>query len=201
MSMPMEEIRSRGEALVAQLRAWSRENGGVCLPYLRRLAAAPRPFLLHTDLRRTFEEELERDPALAQTPLALVVPRLQEAAVDGHRIAFALRPQIGEWLHLLGDAEQGYFEPIDDREYLRFKESVVLGRPADLWAPTFELTPFLRELPRMSETRSIGRGAAFLNRTLSSRLFGARSDGDRRLLEFLRLHQARGQQQIGRAHV
>jgi len=190
----LNEIQGRAEAMVAELRQWSRERPAHGRPYLRRLVASGRPFLLHTDLRRALDQELERDPELGGSPLARMVAHAQEAATDGRRIAFALRPRIGEWRHVGGDADQGYLDALAPEDYLRFKESLVLGRSADPFAPTFDLTPFLRELPIMSEARSIGRGAAFLNRTLSGRLFRANGQGDRRLLEFLRLHHAMGEQ-------
>ena len=46
----------------------------------------------------------------------------------------------------------------------------------------------------MKEARSIGQGVRFLNRHLSSRLFQELGKGDRRLLEFLRIHKYRGMQ-------
>ncbi len=190
----MEEIRSRAEMLMNDLRTWSREKGARATPFLRRLAGAPRPFLLHTDLRRALAEEVEHHPDFADTPLARMIAHAQEAATDGRRVVFAVRPRIGEWLHVEGQADSGYIEPLDVESFLRFKEGLILGRAGDPFLPAFDLTPFLREMPRMTEARSIGRGAEFLSRTLSSRLFRANGDGDRRLLEFLRLHHADGQQ-------
>jgi sucrose synthase len=189
-----EPIRSRGDALLDELRAWS--HGGVdrAVPFFRRLVAVGRPFLTRNDFRTALAEELERDGALAASPLARAVPRLQEGATDGHRLFFALRPRAGEWLYASGDLDNGFLEPTDAATYLKLKESLVLSRPPDEWTPTFDLSPFARELPRMSEARSIGRGAEFLNRTLSNRLFRADGEGLKRLLEFLRLHQASGQQ-------
>jgi len=192
--MTEAEIRGRGEALIAELRDWSREHAEQSSPYLRRLAAVPSRFLMPTDLRREFETERQRHPALADSPLAQLVTWSQEAASDGHRVVFALRPRIGEWRHVEADIDQGYFEAIDGRDFLAFKERLVLGRAPDTFAPTFDLTPFRRELPRMSEARSIGRGATFLNRTLSVRLFRSNGEGHQRLLEFLRLHHAMGRQ-------
>jgi len=192
--MSHEEIRSRGDALIAELRGWSREHAEQTAPYLRHLAAAERRFLMPTDLQRAFAVERERHPSLAETPLARLVTAAQEAATDSHRIVFALRPRIGDWRFVEADVDNGFLEPISDRDFLVFKERLVLGRAPDTFSPTFDLLPFRRELPRMSEARSIGRGAAFLNRTLSSRLFRANGEGNRRLLEFLRLHQAMGRQ-------
>lgn len=190
----MEPIRSRGEALLDDWRTWSRERVDRTVPFFRRLVAIGRPFLLRNDLRAAMAEEVARDPALAGSPLERAIERAQEAATDGHRLLFALRPRAGEWRHAQGDVDNGFVEPVSAGRYLEFKEALVLGRPADPWAPVFDLGPFERELPRMTEARSIGRGAEFLNRTLSNRLFRADGEGVRRLLEFLRLHHASGQQ-------
>lgn len=192
--MSTEAIRSRGQALLDELRRWSRDEPGRAVPFLRRIAAAGRPVLLRTELAAALAEEAARDPRVAGSPLERCVALVQEAATDGHRVLLALRPRIGEWLHLQGEIDNGYFDPVTAEAYLLFKEGLVLGRPGDPWAPVFDITPFAHELPRPGETRWIGRGAEFLNRTLSNRLFQANGEGNLRLLEFLRLHQAGGRQ-------
>ncbi len=192
--MTIEEIRTRGQALIHDLRTWSRDEPGLAIPLLRRLAGVGRPVLLQTELAEAMALEAERDPRLAGSPLERAVALAQEAATDGKRVLFALRPRIGQWLHVQADVENGFVDPALVENYLIFKEGLVLGRPGSTWTPTFDLSPFARELPRPTEARWIGRGAEFLNRTLSSRLFQASGEGDRRLLEFLRLHQAMGQQ-------
>jgi sucrose synthase len=189
------DIRSRSQTLVDELRDWSRRQPGFAVPFLRRLAAVGRPVLLRTDLRQALDEQLASDAQLAGTPLERAVPLAQEAAVGDGRVVFALRPALGDWQHVAGELESGYLDSVSPSEYLLFKERLVPGgRTASEWSPTFDMSPFRRELPRPAEARWIGRGAEFLNRTLSGRLFAANGDGDRRLLEFLRLHQARGRQ-------
>lgn len=192
--MTTEEIRSRGQALVDALRSWSRDESGPAIGFLHRLVAVGRPVLLRTELEEAFDAEVAREPRLANTPLERAVALAQEAATDGHRVLLALRPRIGQWLHVQGDLDNGFLDPLPVASYLVFKEGLVLGRPGSPWTPAFDLSPFARELPRPTETRWIGRGAEYLNRTLSGRLFRANGDGARRLLEFLRLHQAMGQQ-------
>lgn len=188
-----ETIQTRGQALIQELRIASRDQPGLAIPLLRRLAAVGRPVLLQTELADALAAESEREPRLAGSSLARALALAQEAATDGKRVLFALRPRIGQWLHVEADVENGYVDPVPAEGYLVFKEGLVLGRPGSPWSPVFDLAPFARELPRPSETRWIGRGAEFLNRTLSSRLFAGNGEGNRRLLEFLRLHQALGQ--------
>jgi len=191
---PRTPIRSRGRALVDELVRWSRKTPEEATALLRRLASSERPFLLRTELSAALADAVAARPKLAKTPLTRMLGQAQEAATDGRWVAFALRPRVGEWLYVAGGRDDGEFRPLTAEEYLAVKERLVLGREPDAWTPTFDLSPFARELPRMSESRSIGRGAEFLNRTLSSRLFEANGDGPERLLEFLRLHSANGQQ-------
>ena len=146
-------------------------------------------------LLEALERCCEEDGApLAGTPLARLFATAQEAARSEAIVQLAVRPRIGQWEYLAGVAETGAIEPVPVEEYLAFQEAVALERPADPWMPTLDLAPFHGEFPRMSEARSIGRGAEFLNRTLSSRL--ARDDGRamERLFEFLRLHSVDGRQ-------
>jgi len=189
-----ETIRTRGQALIDDLRSWSRAEAGLAIPLLRRFAAVGRPVLLQTEIGDALAAELEQEPRLAGSPLERALTLAQEAATDGSRIQFALRPRIGQWLHVGADVENGFVDPVTAEDYLVFKEGLVLGHAGSIWTPVFDLSPFARELPRPSETRWIGRGAEFLNRTLSGRLFAGNGEGNRRLLEFLRLHQALGRQ-------
>lgn len=192
--MSERTIRTRGQALLDEVRLWSRDEPGQVIPFLRQVAAADRQVLLRSDLAAALVASQGESSPLADTPLARCVALAQEAATDGHRVLLALRPRIGEWLYIQGGVDDGYIDPVSTETYLMFKEGLVLGRGGSPWAPVFDVTAFARELPRPHETRWIGRGAEFLNRTLSSRLFQARGEGLGRLLEFLRLHQAGGRQ-------
>jgi sucrose synthase len=56
------------------------------------------------------------------------------------------------------------------------------------------MDPFYRDFPKLKEARSIGNGMQFLNRRLASQLVQDMEKGSRSLLDFLRMHQARGLQ-------
>ena len=62
------------------------------------------------------------------------------------------------------------------------------------WALELDLSPFTRDLFKVEEAESIGRGIEFLNRRLSSRLFEEKGEGHETLLRFLRLHRYRDRQ-------
>ncbi|HHQ41011.1 MAG TPA: sucrose synthase, partial [Chromatiales bacterium] len=163
---------------------------------LRRYIALGRPFLLRSDLWDEFRRFCESDPlgrGLCDTVLAEAVSRAQEAAIDAPWVCLAIRMRIGRWRYLRFHVEAMEHEEISVSDFLAFKERLVDG-PRDEWVLEVDLGPFNREFPRLREARSIGRGVEFLNRRLSSQLFDELGKGDRRLLEFLRVHQCQGRQ-------
>lgn len=172
---------------------FSRRHAGAVYPILHHLAASDRPFLLRTDLIAALDHCCAENQQLRGSPVDRLFRSAQEAAGNGAIVQLALRPRVGRWEYARCIVETGAIDPIAVEDYLGFKESLILGAPADPWAPTFDMGAFTREFPRMTETRSIGRGAEFLNRTLSSRLASSPTQLDE-LVEFLRLHSVDGQQ-------
>ena len=163
---------------------------------LRRYLGADQPFLLQSDLWDAFEAAAQDEDsrALATTsPMRRFIRSAQEAVIDAPFVCFALRPRIAEWVYLRVEGDALEAESISASEYLQSKERVI-GRGPDSWLLEVDLAPFNRDFPKPKEPRSIGRGVEFLNRNLSSRLFVNIDKGDRRLLEFLQVHQYRGTQ-------
>ncbi len=165
---------------------------------LRHYLGLERPFLLHSDLVDEFNKicEQEEHASMLDSAMARAISVAQEAVVTAPWIYVVLRPSIGRWNYVRFNADLNEAEEIGVGEFLTFKESVAggSGHGADPWALEVDLGPFNREFPRMREARSIGRGAEFLNRQLSSSLFRDVEKGERQLLEFLRLHQYDGMQ-------
>jgi sucrose synthase len=164
---------------------------------LNRYFATDRRFLLRSDVVEGFEGFLsdEAGRTLADSPLAEVVQQAQEAALDPPWLAVAIRPEIGRWRYLRVHAETLQIDEISASQYLRFKEDLVNGGgPSESWPLEIDLGPFGRDLPRLKESRSIGRGLEFLNRRLASRLLVESELGSERLLRFLSLHTCDGQQ-------
>jgi sucrose synthase len=163
---------------------------------LRRYAAFGRPFLLRSELWDEFSAFCrDHDFAgLLDSELANVLHATQEAAVGQPWFYFATRRYVARWRHFRIHTESLQVEDVSVSEYLQFKEHLVDGSTADGWTLEFDIGPFNREFPKLQEARSIGRGVEFLNRRLSSNLFQALGKGDPRLLDFLCVHQSRGQQ-------
>ncbi|MGD2112462.1 MAG: sucrose synthase, partial [Gammaproteobacteria bacterium] len=118
----------------------------------------------------------------------------QEAAVDPAWVYLALRLRVGVWGYLRIHIDTMTPGEVPVSEFLRFKEGLVNGRQDDDWVLEIDLEPFSREFPKMREVHSIGRGVEYLNRRLSSRLFEELGKGDKRLLDFLSVHNYREQQ-------
>ena len=163
---------------------------------LRRYAALGRPYLLRSELWDEFSGFCSDNDfvALLDSPLADTIRITQEAAVGSPWIYYVTRRYVARSRHFRIHAETLHMESVSVSEYLQFKEHLVNGGSVDPWALEFDIGPFNRDFPKLQETRSIGRGVEFLNRRLSSQLFQALGSGDRRLLDFLRVHQVQGQQ-------
>ncbi len=166
---------------------------------LRRVLGLDKVFLLHSDLWDTFQAFCDARPdasRLCDSPLAKAIRATQEATIEGPWIYFAVRPRVARWHYLRFHIETVQFSEISVDEYLQQKERAVLGAATsdDRHVLEIDLGPFGREFPKLKESRSIGRGVEFLNRSLASRLFQELGKGDRRLLKFLQVHQYEGSQ-------
>ncbi|ADE16950.1 sucrose synthase [Nitrosococcus halophilus Nc 4] len=164
---------------------------------LRRYLALQKPFLLRSDLIDEFDnfcDEKEVGSVLRNSPLAAMIQAVQEAAVDPEWIYLSIRPGIASWEYYRIHAEVIQIETVTISQFLEFKARLVLGPQQDEpWPLKVDMGPFNREFPRLSETRSIGRGMDFLNRHLSSQLFKELETGGQCLLNFLSVHHCRGQ--------
>ncbi len=181
------------------------EHREVFYPLLRRYLACGKDFLLHSDLVDGYRAYLEEHPdaaPLREAAVADFIHHAQEAILDAPWIHIALRPRIGHWDYLRFHVELMRLERLPASDYLAHKERKVLGPGADGRIPLeIDFGPFNRDFPRLREARSIGRGVEFLNRNLAGRLFVGRGRGDRRLLEFLRLHQVQGRPLMLARHI
>ncbi len=182
--------------MIDALRQFLDRHREAFYPLLRRYLASGKDFLLHSDLVDGLHAYLDERPdgnGLAASPMGAFIRHTQEAVLDAPWIHFALRPRIGRWHYLRFHVEFMRFDEIPVADYLAQKERKLEGAAVDRRIPLeIDFGPFNREFPRLREPRSIGRGVEFLNRALAGRLFVGRGRGDRRLLEFLRLHQADG---------
>ncbi len=181
--------------MVVQLQAYLQQHRNLAHQMLHGLQALDQPFMLRSELHDAFEAVCKEDgdDGLHASPFETVIEHAQEAAQDQAWIYMALRLRIARWCYLRIHLETMVLEVIDVSDYLAFKEHLVGGGQPE-WTLEIDLEPFSREFYKLQEADSIGRGVEFLNRRLSSKLFEDLGKGDRRLLDFLRVHQYRDQQ-------
>ena len=162
---------------------------------LRHYLALERRFLLRSDLWDEFALFFKNDPEVLESFLACLIVYSQEVALEAPWVYVAVRERVGKWVYIQFHLDTVEFQQVDVSQFLFFKERLVLGKDqARELTLELDLGPFNRDFPKLKESRSIGRGVEFLNRHLSSRLFASIDKGDKRLLDFLRVHQFKGQQ-------
>jgi sucrose synthase len=126
-----------------------------------------------------------------ESPLAQAISKCQEATLVYPWFCLEVRPRVAHWHYFRFHLESLDVEEISITEFLKFKESLVGIKSGD-WDLEIDLGPFERDFPKMTQTRSIGRGVEYLNRRLSGRLSNDLAKGDELLFSFLRLHSYRG---------
>ena len=156
-----------------------------------------KKFLLKSEISDLFKSFIaeEENSALGGTRMPIIISQIQEAALSSPWIYFALRSRVAKWQYLRIHEESVHVEEVSVSDYFMFKESLVIGHgSASDWVTEIDFGPFNRDLPRMHEQKSIGRGVEFMNRVLSSQLFQKIEKGGMELVDFLRVHQYKGMQ-------
>lgn len=160
---------------------------------LRQLCCAQKQYMTRPTLNHIFEHfaHTEKGAVLKESPIAEVISMSEEGVViDENVCLLAARFGVDDWRYLRFEMEEVTVQELELEEFLEYKELVVESsqRRGD-WALELDMKPFERGFPRMKELKSIGQGVAFLNRYLSSSVFG---QNGKRLFNFLKLHEYRG---------
>ncbi|KAI3433440.1 hypothetical protein D9Q98_003254 [Chlorella vulgaris] len=159
------------------------------------------PHIIQDELCAVCEECC--NPALRSGELSAMLKTVQEAVVIAPRIAFALRPTMGEWYHIRINVEDMSVEEISASHYLAFKEKLVPADASELldrhgydpFVLELDLKPFASHQPKITLQSHIGNGVSFLNKTLSAKLFSpaANAEGSQLMLDFLREFKHNGE--------
>jgi len=180
------------EKTLAQFVEENRDRIGV---FIARLFERGKPLILRSEIWDEFVSFCGENgyADLLDSLFAETVNATQEAVIDHPWIYLAVRPRVARWVYWRLNAEDFRVERVSVPLFLEVKERLVNSH-CDDFALEIDLGPFGRGFPRLKESRSIGRGVEFLNRKLSSELFQDLGKGDKRLLNFLRVHQCGGKQ-------
>ncbi|MEJ2539130.1 MAG: sucrose synthase [Gemmatimonadota bacterium] len=164
--------------------------------FLRHLREDGQPFLTHSEVQRVWRDYEASRPSDGgpEAGLPLLVRHTQEAVFHDTQVVLAVRERVARWRYLQIHAEEMRARELDVSEFLGIKERVASGtvERGERYALELDLEPFERGFPKMHRAASIGRGVEFLNRHLSSRLFGGGGRGLQRLVDFLREHRVQG---------
>jgi len=160
---------------------------------LRHICNSQREHLNRAELNQMFAKfaETKLGSRLKDSLIAEIISKSEEGLVKDCRICLlAVRFGIEDWHYLQLDSSDLSVCELDVETFLDHKETVVENhRERGEWVLELDMQPFERGFPRMKETRSIGHGVAFLNRYLSSSVFG---QNGKRLFNFLKLHEYKG---------
>jgi sucrose synthase len=182
---------------VHELKEHLRSHRERLYPLLHALCQRRRPVLLRHEVQDEIRRwhESEEGQVLAGTAVGRWLYGIQEVVVAPSVATLAVRRAVADWLYVQIHVEEMQARELSVSEYLAVKEDVVReGERVETPPLEIDLTPFERGFPKLSRPGSIGRGVQFLNRYLSSRIFGPNgADGAERLLDFLRVHEVRGQ--------
>lgn len=73
------------------------------------------------------------NPGLKHGELAAMLKTVQEAVVVPPRVAFALRPTMGEWYYMRISVDDMRVEEMTAAHYLAFKEKLVPAEEGEAW--------------------------------------------------------------------
>lgn len=173
------------------------KNRAAIFSLFRNYMRLNKTFMLHSDIWYEFQQFLNTDKgkSLKNTPIEKFVFNTQVAIFESPWVYLHVRDGIADSMYYKFHLDNVSIDEVPVTEYLKFEERTIDNQTeSNPWLLEIDLTPFNRGFPRMKETKSIGRGVEFLNRYLSNKLFSDFEKGDKRLLDFLRLHQYQGQQ-------
>ncbi len=179
--------------LIETLIEFVGENKDKVSMLLDRYHESHRTLFIHSDLWDDFElfcADIAADELLV-SPLADIISKTQAAAMAHPLFCMEVRSGVADTHYLRFHLDDVTVEEISTVEFLKFKEEIV-GCHDMGWSLEIDLSPFERDFPKMTQTRSIGRGVEFLNRRLSGRLSHGLDKGDELILSFLRLHSYQG---------
>ncbi len=185
---------SQGIYMFDQLRLFCTDNREQITGLFERFMRLDKMFLLKSEIWDEFTLYCQehKQQRLLKSPMAIALSKTQEISVDGEWLYMAIRPRVARWHYLRYCYQDGAITEVDVAEFMAFKEKLIQGKYVEQILE-FDLAPFERDFPKMTQSRSIGHGVEFLNRIFSSRLSSALTGGDELILSFLRVHGYNGQ--------
>ena len=170
------------------------EERAILYDFLRRIRETGKQFFLQSDIQNHLEACEGSENLPDSSPVIEVLRNGMSAVFRDPWLTIHYRPSIGKWRFGRFHADDLMCERIGVDEFMQFCEGAV--NKTDLppeWGIEFNAEPFLKDVPLLKDKKQIGRGVEYLNKTLANRLFVDTEKRAQTLLDFLRVHQHRGQ--------
>jgi sucrose synthase len=162
------------------------------------LRASEKRYLLRNEILTAFSDycrDYEKSERFYNSSrLSKLIYYVQEIILDNESLCIIIRPRIAiqEAYRLSEDLS---VEPISVEELLDLRDRLVNRyHPQEGDILEIDFQPFYDYSPSIRDPKNIGKGVAFLNRYLSSKLFQDPSQWQDALFNFLRLHRYNGYQ-------
>lgn len=162
------------------------------------LRTSEKRYLLRNEILTAFADycrDYEKSEQFyTSSRLGKLIYYVQEIILDNESLCLIIRPRIAiqEAYRLLEDMT---LERISTEELLDLRDRIVNRyHPQEGDVLEIDFQPFYDYSPAIRDPKNIGKGVAFLNRYLSSKLFQDPNQWQDALFNFLRLHSYDGQQ-------
>nr|WP_250644941.1 hypothetical protein [Thermostichus lividus] len=164
--------------------------------FVRILQLGEKRYLLRNEILAAFDEYCREqgkpNTPMTQSRLGKLIFFTQEIIVDNESLCWIIRPRIAqqEVYRLLEDLT---IVPMSVPELLDLRDRFV-NRYHPNEGDVFEIDvqPFYDYSPTIRDSKNIGKGVAFLNRYLSSKLFQDPRQWQQNLFNFLQVHRYNG---------
>lgn len=162
------------------------------------LRQSEKKYLLRNEILNTFHDYCKQqenyEHLYHNSYLSKLVDFTQEIILDSESLCLVIRPQIAtqQAYRLLDDFT---VESVSIQELLDLRDRLVNRyHPQEGGVLKIDFQPFYDYSPVIRDPKNIGKGVAFLNRYLSSKLFYDRRQWQDALFNFLHLHHYKGHQ-------
>lgn len=188
--------RAMPELLESVLRA---EDAAELRQFVAELYAGEKRYLLRNDILSAYKTYCEKHGSSVDSPrfesLNSLLVHTQEIILEEDSLCAVVRPRIA-WTDIYRLQRHDLsFRRMSARELLDIRDRIAGGHhPEDGTPLAIDFKPFYDYAPVIRDAKYIGKGAQFLNRYLSSKLFSDFEAWHTAIFRFLSLHTYSGQQ-------
>ena len=158
------------------------------LNFIHFLANDEKKLLILGDIKRIYENFINRTGLKNGNDLDIVIQFLQEALTAENFVYIDVREVIGSPLFYRINLEESLIDPITIKEYLVAREHFIDPHHLNNIL-TLNFEPFYKSASKVRDVNTIGKGVEYLNRFLSSQMFNNLNKWQELLFNFAKLHK------------